>query len=52
MIVVTAVHSGSGLILSASNGTTIVSPDSMAPVLFRNHLLLGLASTLPFARTT
>ena len=30
-IVVTAVHSGSGLILSASSGTTMVSPGWIEP---------------------
>ena len=50
MIVVTAVHNGSGRIRSASSGTTIVSPGCTEPESL-NHRLPPL-STLPFARTT
>jgi len=51
MMVVTAVHSGNGLMRSASRGTTIVSPGWMELEL-RNQRLPPPASTLPFARTT
>ena len=51
MMVDTAVHSVSGLMRSASSGTTIVSPGWIAWLL-RNQPLLRAASTLPLARTT